>query len=48
MENINENKKINVVQGNGSIKISPVFAHLEIEKPHPKNNKKIIIPEVKC
>ena len=47
MENIKDEKKINVVQGNGNIEISPVSTHLEIEKPQPKNNKNIIIPDVK-
>ena len=47
MENIEDDKKINVVQGDGNIEISPVSSHLEIEKPQPKNNKNIIVPDVK-
>lgn len=45
----NENKKkIEVVPGNGDLKISPVQKHLEVEKPHstPKKDK-IIIPSEK-
>lgn len=40
-------KKIEVVNGDGDLTISPVYEHLEIEKPKPKENKKIFIPEVK-
>lgn len=40
-------KKIEVVKGNGNLTISPVYRHLEIEKPKPKENRKIFIPDVK-
>lgn len=41
-------KKIKVVSGNGKIDISPVYDHLEIEKPKIEEKKKnIIIPEEK-
>lgn len=44
----NKNKKIKVVPGNGKIDISPVYDHLEIEKPKIEEKKKnIIIPEEK-
>ncbi len=44
----NKNKKIKVVSGNGKIDISPVYDHLEIEKPKIEEKKKnIIIPEEK-
>lgn len=40
-------QKIEVVTGDGNLKISPVYEHLEVEKPRPKENRKIFIPEVK-
>jgi len=40
-------KKIEVITGNGDLTISPVREHLEVEKPKPKENRKIFIPEVK-
>ena len=47
-ENKEEPKKIEVVTGNGEdLNISPVYEHLEVEKPRPKENRQIIIPEVK-
>ena len=42
-----EPKKIEVVNGEGDLTISPVSDYLEVEKPKPKENKSIIIPEVK-
>ena len=43
-----KSKKIKVVSGNGNIKISPVYNHLEIEKPKKQEKKQnIIIPEEK-
>lgn len=43
-----ENKKIEIVNGDGKIDISPVSSHLEIEKPKTKRNKEnIIIPKEK-
>lgn len=44
----NKNKKIKVVSGNGKIDISPVYSHLEVQKPKIQEKKKnIIIPEEK-
>ena len=36
-------QKIEVVTGDGNLKISPVYEHLEVEKPRPKENRKIFI-----
>ncbi len=47
MEDKENPKKIEVVTGDGDLTISPVYEHLEVEKPKPKENKKIFIPEVK-
>lgn len=48
MENENEEpKKIEVVTGDGDLTISPVYEHLEVEKPRRKEDRQIIIPEVK-
>ena len=44
---VNEPKKIEVVTGNGDLNISPVYEHLEIENPKPKENRTILVPEVK-
>lgn len=46
---MSKNKKINVIPGEGNIKISKVEEHLEIEKPEDENidKNKIIIPEKK-
>ena len=44
---VNEPKKIEVVTGNGDLDISPVYEHLEIENPKPKENRTILVPEVK-
>ena len=47
---MSDNKKIEVVSGNGkNLKISPVYEHLEIEKPKKDKAKKnnIVIPKVK-
>lgn len=47
---MSENKKLEIVQGDGKdLEISNVSKHLSISKPKPtnKNNKTIIIPEVK-
>ncbi len=40
-------KKIEVVTGDGDLDISPVREHLEVEKPKPKEDRTIFIPEVK-
>lgn len=50
MENNNkveEPKKIQVVTGDGNLNISPVYTHIEIEKPKQKDSRKVIIPKVK-
>lgn len=43
-----DNKKIEVINGDGNLNISPVEEHLEVEKPQatPEKNK-IIIPSEK-
>ncbi len=45
--NNDEHKKIEVVTGNGDLNISPVYKHLEVQKPKEKKNTTIVIPEVK-
>ena len=42
-------KEIKIVSGNGeNLNISPVYDHIDIEKPNKeKEKKKIIIPEEK-
>ena len=40
-------KKIEVVAGDGDLDISPVREHLEVEKPKPRKDRTIFIPEVK-
>ncbi|MCI9038370.1 MAG: hypothetical protein HFJ29_00575 [Clostridia bacterium] len=40
-------KKIEVITGDGDLEISPVREHLEVEKPKPKEDRTILIPEVK-
>lgn len=44
-----DNKKIKIVSGNGKdLNISPVYDHIDIEKPkEEKEKKKIIIPDNK-
>jgi len=44
-----DNKKIEIVSGNGKdLNISPVYDHIDIERPEEeKEKKKIIIPEDK-
>lgn len=44
-----DNKKIEIVSGNGKdLNISPVYDHIDIEKPKvEKEKKKIIIPDNK-
>ncbi|MCI9177589.1 MAG: hypothetical protein HFJ28_03230 [Clostridia bacterium] len=42
-----EPKKIEVITGDGELDISPVYEHLEVEKPKPKENRTIFVPEVK-
>lgn len=41
-------KKIEIVSGDGKdLNISPVYNHLNIEKPKVKEKKKVIIPQEK-
>lgn len=40
-------KKIEVITGDGDLDISPVHEHLEVEKPKPKEDRTIVIPNVK-
>lgn len=47
VDEIKEPKKIEVVTGDGNLNISPVYEHIEVEKPRPKDNREVIIPEVK-
>ena len=44
-----DNKDIEIVSGDGKdLDISPVYDHIDIEKPkEKKDDKKIIIPEIK-
>ena len=44
-----DNKKIEIISGNGKdLNISPVYDHIDIEKPkEEKEKKKIIIPQDK-
>lgn len=44
-----DNKKIEIISGNGKdLNISPVYDHIDIERPkEEKEKKKIIIPEDK-
>ncbi len=46
---MDDNKKIEVVNGDGKdLDISPVYKHLEVEKPKEEKKKgNIIIPEEK-
>ena len=46
-KDIKEPKKIDVVTGDGKLNISPVYEHIEVEKPRPKDSREVIIPEVK-
>lgn len=45
---MDEKKKIEVVTGDGKdLDISPVYQHLEVEKPKEEKKENIIIPEEK-
>ena len=46
---MDKNKKIKVVSGNGEdLNISPVYDHIDIERPkEQKEKKKIVIPKEK-
>ena len=43
----NDEKNIEIVNGNGDLNISPVTDYIEIEKPRPKITEEIVIPEEK-
>ena len=48
MSDDKEDKEIKVVNGNGGeLEISPVYDHLDIEKPDTKKKKEIVIPKTK-
>ena len=43
-----KNKKIEVVSGGNNLNISPVYDHIDIEKPKEKKEKKnVVIPKEK-
>ena len=43
-----EKRDIEIIQGNGDLDISPVYDHIDIEKPDKEKEKKdIVIPEEK-
>lgn len=45
---VDEKRKIEVVTGNGKdLDISPVYEHLEVEKPKEEKRDNIIIPDEK-
>ena len=45
---MSDNRKIEVVNGNGDdLEISPVYDHLDIEKPNTEKKKEIVIPNEK-
>ena len=45
---MDEKKKIQVVTGDGKdLEISPVYEHLEVEKPKDEKRENIVIPEEK-
>lgn len=47
-ENKPEKKEIEVIQGDGDLNISPVYDHIDIERPEKEKEKKdIVIPEEK-
>lgn len=47
---MSDDRKIEVVNGNGNgddLEISPVYDHLDIEKPNTEKKKEIVIPKEK-
>ena len=45
---MSDEKEIKVVNGNGDeLEISPVYDHLDIEKPNTEKKKEIVIPKEK-
>ena len=47
VDEIKEHKKIEVITGDGNLHISPVYNHIEVEKPKPKDTREVVVPEVK-
>ena len=47
VDEIKDSKKIEVITGDGNLNISPVYEHIEVEKPKPKDTREVIIPEIK-
>ena len=45
--NQKEHKKIEVITGDGNLNISPVYQHIEAEKPRPKDTRNVVVPENK-
>lgn len=46
-DEIKEHKKIEVITGDGNLNISPVYDHIEVEKPRPKDSREVVVPKVK-
>lgn len=45
---MSDDKKIEVINGDGDdLEISPVYDHLDIEKPNIEKKKEIVIPKEK-
>lgn len=45
---MSDDRKIEVINGNGDdLEISPVYDHLDIEKPNTEKKKEIVIPKEK-
>ena len=45
---MSDEKEIKVVNGNGDeLEISPVYDHLDIEKPDTNKKKEIVVPRIK-
>lgn len=45
---MSDEKEIKVVNGNGDeLEISPVYDHLDIEKPDTNKRKEIVVPKIK-
>lgn len=45
---MSDDRKIEVINGNGDdLEISPVYGHLDIEKPNTEKKKEIVIPKEK-
>ncbi len=42
-----DQKKIEVIPGDGNLNISPVYEHLEVQKPKKKDSRAVVVPEVK-